>query len=314
MIQTFETYMQSKGLSPSSIGCYKRIAEVFNAWYGNDDIINCQKKDILNYLNHLKNKDVQTITRNHYLIALHHYFEALTEDGLIASNPTAFIKLQGVNRRKLSRIYTPEELTELVDKYYLLEVKRAEENLTLSMRKGFHKIRFLALTRNYAMLQFFVWQGVTSGELLRLKTDDIQLHRATVTIPAGIRQGNTRTLPLHATQIGSLIQYLNEIRPYFETKDTNSTLFLPIPQNSFKANKEAKSAIFKPLILQLKQLDRNFIDFVQLRTSVITYWIKNYGLRKAQYLAGHKCITSTEDYLPNHIEDLADDITKFNPF
>ena len=42
--------------------------------------------------------------------------------------------------------------------------------------------------------------------------------------------------------------------------------------------------------------------------------LENFKRRKAQYMAGHKSIVSTEEYLPNHIEDLADDITKFNPF
>ena len=46
----------------------------------------------------------------------------------------------------------------------------------------------------------------------------------------------------------------------------------------------------------------------------LTYWIRTYGLRKAQYMAVHKSIISTEEYLPNHIEELAEDITKFNTF
>jgi integrase len=87
---------------------------------------------------------------------------------------------------------------------------------------------------------------------------------------------------------------------------------MPVKQ-SIKSAKTAKIALIK-LSEKLKKIDREFSNFAQLRASVITYWIKTYGLRKAQYLAGHKSIVSTEEYLPNLIEDLAEDITKFNPF
>ena len=65
---------------------------------------------------------------------------------------------------------------------------------------------------------------------------------------------------------------------------------------------------------QLKSIDRNFTNFLQIRTSVITHWIQTEGLRKAQYLAGHKHIQSTERYLPNDIDSLMNDIQRFNPF
>ncbi len=109
------------------------------------------------------------------------------------------------------------------------------------------------------------------------------------------------------------MQYLNEVRPQMETAKTDNTLFLPIPKKDPKAIKEAEAS-FKGFTKQLKHIDKNFGSLIQLRSSVITHWIKTYGLRKAQYMAGHKSIVSTEEYLPNHIEDLADDINNFNPF
>jgi len=313
-MQTFETYLQGKGLTSATIYRYKRFITVFKAWYGNDEVINCQKKDILNYLNYLNNRNLQAISRNNTLIALRHYFDSLMHNGMIASNPTALIKLRGVKRRKLHHTYTPEELSELADTYYHLEVKRTQEKLTTGTGGQYlHQRTYNAKMRNYTMLLFFTHQGITTSEVLRLKVEDIELHKASVKITKGTRRGNARTLPLHATQIGALMQYLNEIRPQLETGSTDNTLFLPIPKNDPKAKKEAQTS-FKLFVRQLKRLNRNFNSLEQLRASVITYWIKTCGLRKAQYLAGHKSITSTEEYLPNYIEDLAEDITKFNPF
>ena len=72
--------------------------------------------------------------------------------------------------------------------------------------------------------------------------------------------------------------------------------------------------IFKSFTKQVKALDANFLNFKQVRASVITTWLKTQGLRKAQYMAGHRYISTTERYLPNEIAGLIDDISKFNPF
>ncbi len=88
-------------------------------------------------------------------------------------------------------------------------------------------------------------------------------------------------------------------------------MFLPTQKGKEKGH--ATRALMQ-ITKALKKTNPNFATLAQIRASLITYWIQTYGLRKAQYFAGHKSINSTEEYLPNDIEDLADDITKFNPF
>ncbi len=51
----------------------------------------------------------------------------------------------------------------------------------------------------------------------------------------------------------------------------------------------------------------------QLRTSVITHWLKNYNLREVQYMAGHRYVSSTEAYQINDLDDLIEDIGKYHP-
>jgi len=311
-MEEFTIYLQNKNLSSVTIKEYKRQIGLFKNWH-NGEAINCQKKDILNYLSYLKNtKKIQSISRNNALISLRHYFDYLLQQNEIATNPTTLIKLRGLNKRKLKHIYNLEELTQLADNYYQLEVKKAEENLILKANRNTTKNSYLAQLRNYNILQLFINQGLNTREVLELQTEDIQLHKAIIQIPKGSQRGNARNLPLHATQIGSLIQYINEIRPQLAKNKESNLLFLPTKQNQ-KPAKNVATAL-KKLSASLKKIDREFSNFAQLRASVITYWIKTYGLRKAQYLAGHKSIVSTEEYLPNLIEDLAEDITKFNPF
>jgi site-specific recombinase XerC len=64
----------------------------------------------------------------------------------------------------------------------------------------------------------------------------------------------------------------------------------------------------------IKAIDKNFVNLKQIRASVITHWLKLHGLRKTQHLAGHRYISSTENYLANNLAGLTDDILKYNPF
>ena len=65
---------------------------------------------------------------------------------------------------------------------------------------------------------------------------------------------------------------------------------------------------------ELKTLNNNFTDVKQIRTSVIIHWLKQYNLRKTQYLAGHKYISSTERYVQDDLESLHETINTFHPF
>ena len=254
-------------------------------------------------------KQLAPISRNNALIALRHYFDYLQQQNHVDTNPTNLIKLRGLNRRKLKHIFDLEELTQLADNYYHIFIQNHELN---KLPKNKRHTALLSRQRNYQILLFFIHQGLTTREVLELQTDDIQLNKAVVTIPKGTTRGNARTIQLHATQIGSLMHYLHEVRPQL-ANDQSSLLFLPTPQPHIETANSAQTALIK-LAAQLKTLDSNFSNLPQLRASVITNWIKTHGLRKAQYLAGHKSIVSTEEYLPNDIEELAEDITKFNPF
>jgi site-specific recombinase XerD len=310
-MEQFTTYLQSKNLSPVTSKEYTRQVTLFINWFGSEDIMNVNKKNILDYLGYLKNKkSLQAISRNNALIGLRHYFSFLMQKDEVQINPITLIKLRGIKKRKLQYIYNPEELIQLADNFYQLFVKTAEENLTLKAKHNTTINSYHAQLRNYVMLQFFIYQGLNTREVAALQTTDIQLQKATVSIPSGTQRGKARTLTLQATQIGTLLQYLHAIRPQlFNTEST--ILFLPTQQGNEKGY--ATRALMQ-LSTALKRMDKNFSTLAQLRTSVITHWIKIYGLRKAQYLAGHKSINSTEEYLPNHIEDLTEDIIKFNPF
>ena len=67
------------------------------------------------------------------------------------------------------------------------------------------------------------------------------------------------------------------------------------------------------ILSHLRKINSRIKNFEQIRASVITQWVKQYDLRKAQYLDGHKYVGSTEKCKANNIDELQGDITKFHP-
>ena len=92
-MQDFINYLESKNHSKTTQKAYLRNVNLFLEWYKKEPI-NCTKKDILKYLEHLQNKKLQeNITRRNALIAINHYFTFLHKNEEVQSNPTALIKM-----------------------------------------------------------------------------------------------------------------------------------------------------------------------------------------------------------------------------
>jgi len=308
----FTAYLESKNLSVSSINYYSMYVEWFFRWAKKEDI-QVTKPDILKYLEYLKNrKQVQNTTRKGYLTALNHYFTFLLQAEMVTENPCQFLKIRGTNKKQLHKLYTSEELDLLFDNYYQYFVRGYDDS---HIPKNQQKYSGLNRQRNTVILSLLVYQGIRTNEIGTIKTDDLDLIKANIKIRN--KKAGERVLPLKASQIGLFINYLQNIRPQiveYQTRESEK-LFLPLPKSSKKtAGENLLKDIFKPLVRQVKTIDKQFLNFEQVRASVITFWLKTQGLRKTQYLAGHSTIISTENYLPNDIDNLIDDINKLHPF
>lgn len=309
----FTNYMQSKNLAPSSITHYVRELALFLAWINKEET-QITKPDVLKYLEYLKNKrNLQNISRSRILNSINHYFTFLMKQEQINVNPCAFLKIRGTQQKSLCRTYTPEELQTLYDNFYLLFVRNYDNS---HIPKNQRKQSNLSKERNAVILNILINQGTRTREINTILLQDLDLMNATLKI-RGAKRGNERILQLEATQIGVLMNYLQNIRPElleYQTQE-NEKLFLPLPEFS-KPKTETTSImqVFKPLVKQLKGIDKNFLGFEQIRASIITNWLKVHGLRKAQIFAGHRYISSTEKYRVNDLEDLINDIDKLHPF
>lgn len=292
----FTAYLQAKNNLQSTIEKYIAQIEKIEHWlelHRAKPIDQAEKKDILAYLLHIQK--LSGSTRQHKLGILSHYYTFLYSTEQCAQNPTRGIKLRGTRKTILPSILTVEQMEELLDTHFVLNVQHA------GTQKNNEKGQFLTSKhvhlRNHLILSFCVYQGLTRAEWQALKLEDVNLQKATLHIQAG-RQTNARTLPLHATQIGIIYAYLNESRPHFNL--TENQLLNP----KFQTHR---------FMGELRKIYPNFKELTQLRASIITHWIKTEGLRKAQYKAGHRYISSTEKYQANDLDSLKDDITRFHP-
>lgn len=320
--QGFTGYLEGKNFAAKTITNYLKYVGQFFAKVKKEDI-QVMKPDVLKFLEYLKSKrEISNAYRRHYLDALNHYFTFLYQSGRIALNPCLLLKIRGTKRKTLYKTYTTEELDTLFDNYYQYFVRGYDNS---HIPKNMQERTALSHQRNVLLLSILVYQGTTTWETGRICTGDIDLIKATIRI-AGGQHSNERVLPLKATQIGLLMHYLQNTHPQLMdyltgiNADTgihandNEKLFLSLLNGSRKKTGESLDNIFVKLSKQLKTIDKQFTNFKQVRASVITRWIKTLGLRKAQYMAGHRYISSTESYQTNNLDGLIEDINKLHPF
>jgi site-specific recombinase XerD len=154
-----------------------------------------------------------------------------------------------------------------------------------------------------------IWQGLGTTELSNLQVKDVKLREGKIYI-AGSRRSNEREMKLEATQILDLMEYTLQTRNELLqlTKKESEQLILSTGKGQNTHN------LLTSLMKKLKALNSSVNSIKQIRTSVITHWLKNHNLREVQFMVGHRYVSSTEAYLINDLDDLQEDVSKYHPF
>ena len=307
----FKAYLKQQELSKTTAEMYHYQTMNFISFLDKDntEVNNCTEKEIMLYLAHLQKQGIASETRKLRLSALKHFFNFQIENNQRKDNPANRIKLQGGQKQKLYPILTPQELQSIYENYTV-----PKEDDPRSHHNWFNAYR-LSKERNKVIIGLLFNQGITTAEVSRITIDSLDLRNGKIDITGG-RTGKDRTLELKSSQIMDLMEYQyktrNELLKYH--KEPTKQLFLSTPASGqTQVNDVNAFNIFKRLTDELKEQNPKFINFLQVRASVITYWLKNYNLRQVQYFAGHKRIISTEMYLINDIDDLQKEIDNFHP-
>ena len=286
----FKAYLQRKQFASTTIKTAQNVAGMYFEWLERENL-NAEEityNDLLTYIKDCNRKGAKKRTVQHYINSLKHYYDHLVEEGQIATNPAEEIIIKGVKRKVLYHILEPHELNQLYNSYH---------DETLAGR------------RNKVMLGLLVYQGLKTEELRKLETKDIKLREGKIEVPGG-RKSNHRTMTLESHQILEIYDYTLQARAEIlkETREETDKLFIT---TTGKAS--TISNLVNSFLRPLKAQNKTLLNAKQIRASVITKWLKQYNLREAQYLAGHRYISTTEGYQQNDVEGLKEEVNQFHP-
>ena len=291
-MKQYQQYLEKKGMSESTQ--QRQIAHIksFIKWLKEQEYVleKLGYQQMIHYLEAQRQKGIGENTLVHYLRYLYIYFDYLMEKEAIQKHPLQHLKLRNQTRQRsqqntLQNLLNEEELTAIYHAY------KANKRLN---------------KRHLNMLGFMIYQGIAADETKYLQAKHLDLEQTRIFVPSSSKH-EQRYLPLMANQILPLSRYIQDKNPadllfkYANTKQaTNSRMWL-------------STQIKRELRLSNQSAIR-FKNLIQLRNSRISLWISTLGLRKAQYLAGHNHIASTQRYKVTDVTTLQQQINQFHPF
>lgn len=293
---TYKNYLLSKGFSTATSESYNKSLLQYIVWTENNQIEAEQStyNEVISYVQHLKNKSIKQRTIQLHINSLKHYFNWLIKRELRDNNPTLNINIKGIKRRKLYNIISKSILEKIYHDYKVENLKK-EEDANIAKR-------------NKIILGLMIYQGLGTLELNRLEVNDVKLREGKIYIKSS-RRSNERTLKLEAHQVLDVMEYTLKIRAELLAENPKKTEQLLITKGT---GNHLQNAIQK-LLQKLKKMHKEIESLKQIRASVITGWLKVYNLREVQYMAGHRYVSSTENYLINDLEDLQEEVNKYHP-
>jgi integrase/recombinase XerD len=289
----YKTYLQEQGYSETTITGNEKQIELFKKWCKRNHTspTEIDYKMCLKFIKYLTRKGNIKKNVNHRLRSVKIYFNYLIDEAYRSDNPIENTIVQGAKR---TINYNLLEADELEDLYYSFETDNYQEE--------YHKY---TLKRAKVIIGLIVYQGLNTTDLGNLKIEHLQLSKGKIYIPS-TRRSNARELELKPWQIMEFMEYANEVRPIIQNKLQNHS------EQLFPTNARFNSIVYQ-IFKKLKKYNQKAENIKQIRASVITNWLGQYNLRKVQYLAGHRYISSTERYLQDDLENLHEIVNNFHP-
>jgi len=282
----FKEHLQLAHQSEKSIKEHLANVGRFQKWAAAEQLKTetANYRDLLGWVQHLKTKKLAISTVNNHLSSLTKYYSHLIEAGKVETNPANRLRIKGQVKKVYHNQLKPEQLDELYE-----QIKAPRE---YREQKQIHTHQ-----RTTVLLSLHIYQAARSGELKKLEVNHIDLDKGEIYLPSGSRS-NSRTLKLHPGQILPLYSYIHQTRSVLGISD----------EKMFRQIDSTLMQLTNQLLCY-----RDDITLKQIRASVIISWVRQHGLRKAQQMAGHKYISSTEHYRQQDMESLQNALLKYHP-
>ncbi|QAA81952.1 hypothetical protein EI546_09600 [Aequorivita sp. H23M31] len=292
-MKPYSEFLEEQNYSKTTIKVYATEIQSFIKWCNRNSTTanEIDYKNCLKYIKYLTRKGTKKKTVNHRLRSVKIYFDYLMDEACRVDNPIENTTIKGVQRNINYNLLEAEELEDL---YYSFETDKYQEE--------YHRY---TLKRAKVIIGLMVYQGLNTSDLGNLKIEHLQLSKGKIYVPSR-RRSNARELELKPWQIMEFMEYVNEVRPTIQNKLQNHS------EQLFNTNARFNSIVYH-IFKKLKKYNQKAENIKQIRASVITNWLGQYNLRKVQYLAGHRYISSTERYLQNDLENLHEMVNNFHP-
>ena len=301
MNQEFKKWLQDKGMVQKTIDRKANHAVKFLDWLQDEklDILEVDYPVMMNYIGVLRKTKSSQLIRE-ILKALEQYFDYLQLD-----NPIKSIRIRKPAITK-TPLFSKAELQQLYD-HFTPEIK--------GNNKGYYHLT------DKLILGLILFQALDMPDIYRLEIKDLNLEKGKIYIK-GSAKGNSRILSLESQQVLPLHHYIFQVRNQLMAKETST---------NFKADGKASDKLFIPqcikqirlryqwrkLALKVKEqalsIEMEVIRLQQLRQSCMANWIKEHGIRKAQYMAGLTTISGMERYQDEGLEDLQKLLNELHP-
>ncbi len=288
-IAVYQNYLtQEKHASANTLSSYIRDLNQFHTWlleHGVTDLRKVKKENINEYLLHMtrSGKSPATVTRS--TASIKSFYAYLVQAGTIKANPA-----KSVATVKVERKY-PEILTNREVELFLEQPKCVDE-------KGF---------RDHAMLELLYATGIRVSELIGLNVEDVNLSAGFIRCNS---KGKERIVPLYATAVKALEDYVKDIRPRIVADDGERALFV-----NMSGERMSRQGFWKIIkyYQEKAEIDKDITPHT-LRHSFAVHLLENGAdLRSIQEMLGHADISSTQIYTHVVKKQLKDVYNKAHP-
>jgi site-specific recombinase XerD len=302
-MENFERWLQEKyQYTNKTITARAKAAQHYAQWLSDhhNTIQEASTKTLLDYIGHLREENKSSNNIRHRLWGIKQYHQYLQ---LVDPTACLIIRQRG---KKITHLLGATELQQI------------HENFTAQKGKShpgyYHHSDKL-------ILSLIIYQALDIQDVYRLETNHVQLEKATIYIKGNGRQ-QSRILPLEANQIVPLQEYILRTRQnILQQKDSTwfkgcsekeEKLFVPACLHQIRLKLQWKKLGVKTKA-QSKTIGIEIKNLRQLRLSRLAVWVKQHGLRVAQYKAGFNTVSGIERYARESTEDLQKQLEQFHP-
>jgi len=290
-VESFLEYLEvERGVSDNTLAAYQTDLNQFHTFLKEERNFrrwaNVKREDIVAFLLFMKERKYAPATITRRISASRSFFAFLIQEGKLTRDPSEGVELPSVPRH-LPRVLSTEEVDDLLE-------LPGRSNTPIALR-------------DRAMLELAYAAGLRVSELVNLKMGSFNLTSGEVRcLGKGKKE---RVIPLSATAVQALQEYLEVGRPHLARSAQEEYLFL---------NRRGRPMTRQGFWLMLKkyaeELGLDEITPHTLRHTFATHALRRKAdLRSVQELLGHASIATTQIYTHLATEQLHEAYDEAHP-